>query len=348
MQMDKIKVGIIGSLSFIAEKHIEALKNLESDFDFYGVCDLDENRIRDQAFKYEIPFWTDYKEMLEYSEIDLYVVAVPNHLHRKIGQDVAKAGKDALIEKPITTNLRDADKLIKIFKKKKRNLFVMLQMRFHPALCMVKQAIDEGKLGRILGSSLNIFWFRSGEYFQKSTWKGVKKLEGGSLLNQGIHYIDIMQWLVGPVESVFARIFTLFHKIETEDTVQAILKFKNPAGESGIYSGAGGASGTLNFNIFTYPKNFECSLTIFGTQGTIKIGGEKMQEIKFWDVKNYPMPPIKKTAYILQTYVYADIAQSLRRGLRAEISGGEARKSLEIIEAIYRSAKENKEIRFPL
>ena len=334
--MEKIKVGIIGSLSTAVEKHIEALKNLENDFDFCGVCDIDENRLREQAFKNEIPFWTKYKEMLKLSGIDFYVVAVPNYLHKKIGQDIAKAKKDALIEKPLALNLKEADDLIKIFEKKKKNLFVMMQMRFHPALQAVKQAINEKKLGKILGVSLNIFWFRPREYFKRSAWKGIKKLEGGSLLNQGIHYIDIMQWLIGPVESVFGKTATLMHKIETEDTAQAILKFN------------GGTQGTLNFNIFTYPKNFECSLTIFGEQGTIKIGGERMQKIELWDVKNYPMPPVREPAYILPTYIYANIAQFLRRGLQAEIDGREARKSLEIIEAIYKSAKENKEIKLPL
>lgn len=234
-------------------------------------------------------------------------------------------------------NLKEADELIRTFEKKKKKLFVMMQMRFHPALQVAKQAIVEGRLGRILGADLNIFWFRPREYFKRSTWKGLKKTEGGSLLNQGIHYIDIMQWLFGPVESVCGKIATLMHRIETEDTAQAIVKFKNKA------------LGTLNFNIFTYPKNLECSLTILGEQGTIKIGGERMDDkIEFWDVKNYSMPPIQELAYILQTYTYANIAQSFRRNIKPEIDGREARKSLEIVEAIYKSAKENKEIHLPL
>ncbi len=161
-------------------------------------------------------------------------------------------------------------------------------------------------------------------------------MEGGGLLNQGIHYIDILNWLVGPVESVFGKIATLYHKIETEDTAQALLKLRN----RGL--------ATLNYNIFTYPKNLECSIIIFGDQGTIKIGGERMEKIELWDVKNYPLPPIQEPAYFLQTYVYANIVQCLRRGVVSEADGREARKSLEIIEAIYKSAKENKEIKLPL
>ncbi len=335
--MEKIKVGIIGSLSSVAEKHIEAIKNLANDFELAGVCDLNENELRTQAFKYEIPFWTKYKEMLKASGIDLYVVTTPNYLHRKIGEDIAKEKKDALVEKPLALNLAEADDLIKAFEKRKRNLFVMMQMRSHPAFQAIKQTINEGRLGKILGVSLNIFWFRPREYFQHSTWKGLKKLEGGGLLNQGIYYVDILNWLVGPVESVFGKIATLSHKIETEDTAEALLKLKNGKGLA-----------TLNFNIFTYPKNLECSIIIFGEQGTIKVGGDSMEKIELWDVKNCPLPPIQELAYSLQTYVYADMVQCLRRGITPEIDGREARKSLEIIEAIYKSAKENKEIKLPL
>ncbi len=330
--MDKIKVGIIGSLSSIAEKHIEAIKNLANDFELAGLCDLDENKLRMQAFKYEVPFWTKYKEMLGTSGINFFVVATPNYFHKKIGEDIARAKKDALIEEPLGLNLKEADDLIKIFEKKKKNLFVMMQMKFHPAIQAVKQAIGEGRLGKVLGASLNVFWFRPREYFQRSTWKGSKKMEGGTLLDQGIHYVDILNWLVGPVESVFGKIATLCHKIETEDTAQALLKLKN----RGL--------ATLNYNIFTYPKNLECSIIIFGEQGTIKIGGERMEKIELWDVKNCPLPPIQEPAYSLQTYVYANMVQSLRRGVVSEVDGHEARKSLEIIEAIYKSAKENKEI----
>ncbi len=332
MYMEKIKVGIIGSLSSAAEKHIEAIKNLANDFELAGVCDLDENKLRSQAFKLEVPFWRKYKEMLGTSGINFIVVATPNYLHRKIGEDVAKAKKDALIEKPLALNLAEADDLMKAFEKRKKNLFVMMQMRFYPVLQAAKQAISEGRLGKILGGSLNIFWFRPREYFQRSTWKGLKKMEGGGLLNQGIHYVDILNWLVGPVESVFGKIATLSHKIETEDTAQAILKLKN----RGL--------ATLNYNIFTYPKNFECSIIIFGEQGTIKVGGDSMEKIELWDVKNCPLPPIQEPAYSLQTYVYANMVQSLRRGVASEVDGREARKSIAIIEAIYKSAKENKEI----
>lgn len=334
--MEKIKVGIIGSLSSIAEKHIEAIKNLANDFELAGVCDLDENKLRTQAFKLEVPFWKKYKEMLRDSGISFFVVAVPNHLHKKIGENIAKEKKDALIEKPIGLNLGEADCLIKVFEKKKRKLFVMMQMRFHPVLQAAKQAISDGRLGRILGASLNIFWFRPREYFQHSTWKGLKKTEGGGLLNQGIRYVDILNWLVGPVESVSGKIATLYHKIETEDAAEAILKLKN----KGL--------ATLNYNIFTYPKNFECSIIIFGEQGTIKVGGDSMEKIELWDVKNYPLPPIQEPAYSLQTYVYSDIVKAIRRGTTPEIDGREARKSLEIIEAIYKSSKENKEIKLPL
>jgi len=334
--MEKIKVGIIGSLSSTVEKHIEAMKNLGQDFDFCGVCDLEENRLREQAFKYEVPFWTNHKEMLKLSGANLYVVAAPNYLHKKIGEDVAKEKKDALIEAPISLNLKEAGGLINSFEKRKRNLFAMLPLRASPALKTVKHAIDEGKLGKIYGVDVNIFLFRPAEYFKQSKWKGVKKLEGGGLLDQGIDYIDIIQWFFGPLETVFSKVAVLNHKIETEDSVQAILKFKN------------GAFGALNFNLFSYPQNLECSITIFGSQGTIKIGGEKMQEIVFWDVKNYAMPSFTKPTYNLPTYIYAEIVPVLRGLKKAEIDGREARKSIEIIEAIYKSAKNKKEVKLPL
>jgi UDP-N-acetyl-2-amino-2-deoxyglucuronate dehydrogenase len=218
-----------------------------------------------------------------------------------------------------------------------------MQVRYNPAIIALKNTLDNEKLGKINQVTLTTRWTRPQEYFKD--WRGTSNLDGGSLINQGLHYVDVMQWAVGPVKSVYAITDTLMHKIEIEDIALAILKFKN------------GSYGLIEFNINTYPKNMECSLTVLGEKGTIKIGGEAVNKIELWNVKDYEKPNIeeglKPNVYANGLYqgscpnhsqVYKDLIYDLENNTKKCLRGEDAIDSLRLVLAIYESAKTGKEV----
>lgn len=344
----KIKFGLIGC-GRISERHFVSMENIP-EIELRAVCDIRAERAREISKKYKVDWYKNYQELLERNDIDIVSICTPNGLHVQMGIDAAKAGKDVLMEKPLGINLKGADKLLNCFKKTKRKIFSVLQVRFNPPLQALKKVIEEKKLGSINNAALVVRWTRPQKYFDKDEWRGTKKLDGGTLLNQGIHYIDILQWLLGSVESVFAKKDTISHQIEIEDIVVALLKLKN------------GSYATLEFTICTYPRNLEASVSVLGSKGTIKIGGLAADKIDIWEAKNLPRPNLSSgltpNIYAKGLYqgscpnhlfVYKNIIQYYQGNKSAYITdGNEARKSLEIIEAIYRSADTNKEIFLPL
>lgn len=339
----KIRFGLIGC-GQISSRHIKSIKVLKN-AQLVTVCDLVEQR----AKQYNVDWTTNYHNLIKRDDLDVISVCTPNGLHTQMGIDIARAGKHCLMEKPLGLNLKDADRLINAFKKSGKKLFAVKQVRFNPTVLALKDAVSNKKLGKINNAALVVRWCRPQEYYDRDAWRGTRKLDGGALLNQGIHYIDILQWILGPVVSVYAKIDTIGHKIEIEDIALAILKFKS------------GAYATVEFTLSTYPCNLECSLTVLGKQGTLKLGGPAMDSIEIWQVANCPKPLIKNVlapnVYAGGLYqgscpnhifVYQNIVNHLRKGEKILTDGYEARKSLEIVEAVYRSAKQNKEIKLPL
>jgi UDP-N-acetyl-2-amino-2-deoxyglucuronate dehydrogenase len=344
----KIKFGLIGC-GRISAQHFSAIEAI-SEIELRAVCDIKEDRAKIAAQEYKVPWYKNYKDLLKRNDIDIVSICTPNGFHVPMGIEVAKTGKDVLMEKPLGINLKEVNKLLSYFKKTRRKIFAVLQVRFNLPLRAVKKIIEENKLGKINNAALVVRWMRPQKYFDQDEWRGTKKLDGGTLLNQGIHYVDVLQWLLGPVKSVFAKKDTLSHKIEIEDIVVATLKFRN------------GAYATLEFTINTYPKNLECSISFLGEKGTIKIGGLAADKIETWEVKNLPKPTLAPSlapnVYANGLYqgscpnhlfVYQNIVKYYQGKRSAFITDGqEARKSLEIVEAIYRSARSNKEIFLPL
>ena len=344
----KIRLGLIGC-GRISVQHFLAIEAVP-EIELRAVCDIKENRAKKAAKKYKVDWYKDYQKLLKRNDIDLVSICTPNGLHVQMGIDAAKAGKDVIMEKPLGVNLEEVDRLLNFFKKTNKKFFSVLQVRFNPSIQAVKKIIEGNKLGRINNAALVVRWTRPQKYFDQDEWRGTKKLDGGALLNQGIHYVDLLQWLIGPVESVFAKKDTLSHQIEIEDIVVALLKFKN------------GSYATLEFTICTYPRNLEASVSVLGSRGTIKIGGLAADKIDIWEAKNLPRPNLSSglspNVYAEGLYqgscpnhlfVYKNIIQHYQGNKSAYVTdGSEARKSLEIIEAIYRSANANKEIFLPL
>ncbi|PIN85361.1 MAG: hypothetical protein COV47_02545 [Candidatus Diapherotrites archaeon CG11_big_fil_rev_8_21_14_0_20_37_9] len=346
--MEKIGIGLIGC-GEISARHFNAIKEL-NDLELKAVSDSDPAAAEKAGKENNVPYYTDNKKLFERKDISLVAICTPISTHTDISIEVLNSGKDVLTEKPVGITLESIDKLIAVGKKTGKKIFVVHQVRYNPSVYALKNAIDSGALGKILACNLVVRWFRPEDYFDKK-WYGNKKIAGGTLLNQGIHYLDIMQWLIGDVREVIGRADHIrYPKLEIEDYASALLKFKN------------NALGQIEINVMTYDKNFECSFTVMGSKGTVKLGGKALQTIDYWNVEGNKKPEIPRglgpNIYEKGLYegsvpnhldVYKEILRELQHSGKMEMTAPEARKSVEVALAIYKSSKENsKTVSLPL
>lgn len=342
MSVEKIqKVALIGC-GRIAKVHVDSIQQLDG-LELAAVCDNVPEKLKRFSDTYQVPGFESHSDLLDQTEFDLAVIATPNGSHYPIARDCFEKGNHVLLEKPIAITTEKAEALVHLAKKKNLYFFAVKQVRYNPSIQVLKSAISDGRLGRLFSSSLVVRWTRPQQYFTESDWRGTKEMDGGSLLNQGIHYVDIMQWLMGDVDSVVGRTDRLFHDIEIEDIAFGLLTFQS------------GALGTVEFNINTYPHNVECSLTVLGDKGSVKLSGAAMNEIELWEVKDYPEPAIPK-GYSPNVYagglyqgscpnhifVYQDILNVFRGRDCSYVDGGEALRSLKIVNSLYESASSGK------
>ena len=339
------RVGLIGC-GRIAKVHGEAIRRVDG-LVLGAVCDIDDKKSKAFSVLYNVPGYRDFSRMIEKEQLDIVAIATPNGTHYPIAKGCFEGGFHVLLEKPITITNQDAEDLISVARRKRVHFFAVKQVRYNPSILALKSAIDEGRLGRIFSASLVVRWTRSQEYFDQSDWRGTRMLDGGSILNQGIHYVDVMQWMMGDVKSIFGKVECFCHKIEIEDSALALIHFTS------------GAMGSIEFTINTYPHNLECSLTVLGDRGSVKLAGSAMNEIAIWEVKDLPMPVIPEgfPPYVYEgglyqgscpnhIYVYQDIVKVLRGEDSTIVDGGEALRSLRIINGLYESAKTGKEVVF--
>jgi UDP-N-acetyl-2-amino-2-deoxyglucuronate dehydrogenase len=279
--------------------------------------------------------------MLAAVDCDVVTVATPSGLHPVHGIEAARSGKHVVSEKPMAISLAGADSLIDACAEAGVRLFVVKQNRLNPAIQLVKRAVQKGRFGRIHSANCTVRWARPQEYYDQAPWRGTWAMDGGAFMNQASHYVDLIQWLAGPVESVAAMTATQERKIEAEDSGAAVLRFQN------------GAIGVLDVTMLTYPKNLEGSLTILGDSGSVKIGGTAVNRVETWLFEDYDdddklieaaatTPP---TVYGFghQGY-YRNVLRVLRGEAVPDTDGREGRKSLEIILAIYESARTGKAV----
>ncbi|MCX7922459.1 MAG: Gfo/Idh/MocA family oxidoreductase [Clostridia bacterium] len=354
----KIKFGLVGC-GRISYKHIEALASFHNDAELICVCDIVRERASKKAEEYieylnkqgvghkvETPtIYTDIDEMLKMEKIDAISICTPSGLHPDHGIKAAQAGVHVITEKPMATNLKKADELITVCDASKVKLLVVKQNRLNSTMQFLKRAVDKGRFGKIYMLLVNVLWARPQEYYNEAKWRGTWEFDGGAFSNQASHYIDSLEWLGGPVESVTAITGTLARKIETEDTGSAVIKFRS------------GAIGNINVTMLTYPKNFEGSITIVGEKGIAKIGGVALNKIEKWEFAdgddddefiskaNYEPPNIYGFGH---TGYYENVLKVLRNGADPNTDGREGRKSLELIMGIYKSSREGKTIYLPL
>jgi predicted dehydrogenase len=342
--MKKLNFGIIGC-GRIAYKHAEAIKKNDKANLLY-VCDIIEERAVDYKNKYEAKeYFIDYHEMLERSDLDVVNICTPSGMHAEMGIAAAKAGKHVIVEKPMALSLKDADDLIKACEENGVKLAVCFQNRFNLPVQKLRKALEEGRFGKLTHGSAVVRWFRPQEYYDQAAWRGTRAMDGGCLMNQAIHNIDLLQWMMGPVESVFGYTATNLRKIEAEDIGVAVLKFKN------------GALGVIEASTTIYPENLEESLAIFGEKGTVVLGGIAVNKIETWkfadsqeeneDLKKHQQD-VPNVYGFGHNALIDDFIQAVLNDRNPYIDGREGRKALEVVLSIYQAANTRKESRYPL
>ena len=328
----------------IAKNHFEAISRIDG-LSLSAVCDEVEERAREAGEHCGVPWFTSYDEMLTQSECDAVTIATPSGLHPAHGIKAAKAGKHVIAEKPMAISLSSADALVQACDDAGVHLFVVKQNRLNPAVQLLRRAIDRGRFGRIYMANATVRWARPQEYYDQAPWRGTWEFDGGAFMNQASHYVDLIQWLVGPVESVMAKTATMARRIEAEDSGAAVLKFRN------------GALGVIEVTMLTFPRNLEGSITLIGESGTVKIGGTAVNKVEHWQFASYDdddklidaastTPP---TVYGFgHEGYYRNVLAVLRGDASPDTDGRSGRKSLELVLGIYESAKTGREVPFPL
>ncbi|MFL5487699.1 MAG: Gfo/Idh/MocA family protein [Gemmatimonadaceae bacterium] len=328
----------------ISKNHFEAIETVDG-LELCAVCDGDPVRAEQAGTQWNVPWFTSYEKMLKDAKADVVTIATPSGLHAEQGVAAAHAGKHVVMEKPMAISLTGADALVQACDKAGVNLFVVKQNRLNPPVQLLKRAVDRNRFGRVYMASCKVHWARPQEYYDQAPWRGTWEFDGGAFMNQASHYVDLIQWVMGPVESVMAKTATLARRIETEDSGVAILKFRS------------GALGSIEVTMLAYPRNLEGSITILGEKGSAKIGGTAVNKIELWQFAEYDdddklveaaetNPP---NVYGLghQGY-YRNVLAVLRGEAKADTDGRAGRKSLELILGIYESAKTGREVPLPL
>lgn len=335
---NKIKFSIIGC-GRIAQRHAEHINNFG---ELTAVCDNVYNKAETLGKQYDARTYKDIEDLLENEKTtDVISICSPNGLHAEHTIKALNAGFHVLCEKPMAISVHDCGRMLIAAEKNNRRLFAIKQNRFNPPVAAVKKAIDDGRFGKIYSVQLNCFWNRNEDYYSNS-WKGTKDIDGGTLYTQFSHFIDLLYWLIGDVKKVNSFMNNFHHKdtIEFEDTGVVTLKFYN------------GAIGAINYTVNSYGGNMEGSLTIFGENGTVKIGGQYLNELEYQNIKDFKIEnlPEGNKANNYGQYqgsmsnhdlVYKNVIDVLNNGSSIITNSFEGLKTVEIIDKIYQSARGN-------
>ncbi|KFI05721.1 Gfo/Idh/MocA family protein [Massilia sp. BSC265] len=340
----KIRFALVGC-GRIAKNHMNAIREHHDRAELVGVCDVDPRALESAAAATGARAWRSLDRMLAESEADAFVLCTPSGLHPQQAIQVARAGRHVITEKPMATRWEDGKAMVAAADAAGVRLFVVKQNRRNATLQLLKSAVEKKRFGRIYMVNLNVFWTRPDEYYNSAKWRGTWEFDGGAFMNQASHYVDLIDWIVGPVESLQAYTATLARDIEVEDTGVISLRWRN------------GALGSMNVTMLTYPRNMEGSITILGEHGTARIGGVAVNEVQQWEFAE-PDPDderVKEASYQTTSVYgfghplyYDNVIKVLRGEAEPETDGREGLKSLEVLVAAYRSARDGKRIALPL
>src|SRR5450830_767798 len=288
----KVRFALVGC-GRIARNHFGAINTHADRAELVGVCDVDPEALSKAASETGAKPYVDLTAMLKECDADAFILTTPSGLHCEQAIQIAAAGKHVITEKPMATRWADGKRMVAACDAAGVRLFVVKQNRRNATLQLLKKAVDKKRFGRIYMVNLNVFWTRPQSYYDSAEWRGTWEFDGGAFMNQASHYVDLLDWVCGPVESVMAYTGTLARNIEVEDSGVAALKWRN------------GAMGSINVTMLTYPKNLEGSITILGEKGSARVGGVAVNEIKLWEFADEdPMDQSVAEASYQTTSVY--------------------------------------------
>ena len=340
----KIRFALVGC-GRIAANHFAAIAQHADRCELVGVCDIDSAALAAAAQATGARPFRSLAEMLARSEADAYIIATPSGLHPEQAIQIAAAGRHVITEKPMATRWEDGKRMVAACDAAGVRMFVVKQNRRNATLQLLKRAVDAKRFGRIYMVNLNVFWTRPDAYYNSARWRGTWEYDGGAFMNQASHYVDLIDWIIGPVESLQAYTATLARDIEVEDTGVISLRWRN------------GALGSMNVTMLTYPRNLEGSITILGECGSVRIGGVAVNEVQQWEFATpHEDDLLVREASYATTSVYGfghplyydNVIRVLRGEAEPETDGREGLKSLEILVAAYMSARDGKRVALPL
>lgn len=340
----RIRFALVGC-GRIAANHMRALREHGQDAELVAVCDDDQGALDKAVSSTGVAGYGTLASLLKSTDADVVVLCTPSGLHSQQAIKVAERGLHVITEKPMATRWTDGLNMVRACDDAGVRLFVVKQNRRNATLQLVKHAMEQRRFGRIFMVTINVFWSRPQEYYDSARWRGTWEFDGGALMNQASHYVDLMDWLIGPVESVQAYTGTLARNIQVEDTATVGVRWRS------------GALGSINVTMLTYQKNFEGSLTIIGENGTVRLGGVAVNEVQQWQfADSRPEDENVKAASYATTSVYGfghplyyeNVIRVLRGESDPETDGREGLRSLEILIASYLSARDGRRVALPL
>lgn len=337
-----LKFALIGC-GRIAKRHSDLLGNGEiNSAKLVAVCDIDYFKAQEIGNKFNVPAYDNMNTMMEAEKIDVAVVLTPSGLHAENVINLAKYTKHIVVEKPMALTVADADSMIRACDENNCKLFVIKQNRFNVPVLKLREALESHRFGRLILGTVRVRWARHQKYYDQDSWRGTWAMDGGVLTNQASHHIDMLEWMMGDVESVFAKATTALANIEAEDTAVVTIKFKN------------GALGIVEATTATRPVNLEGSISILGEKGTVVIGGFAVNEMVSWIfekaekddssvLENYSVNPPNVYGFGHKAY-YEHVVSCIFNGTTNLVDGHQGRKSVELINAIYESVETGKEV----
>lgn len=334
-----IRFGLVGC-GKIAAKHVAALRGLNKVAKIVGVFDLSLSTAQAFSQQHSVTAYEDIAKMMT-ANPDVLVILTPSGIHAETLLELTRYNKHFVVEKPLALRLDHVDRALEECDQRGLKIFVVQQNRFNPPVMALKTAISQGRFGRLVLGTVRLRWTRNQNYYDDQKWRGTWALDGGVFANQASHHIDMLVWMMGEVESVFAKTATRLARIEAEDTGVAVIKFKN------------GALGVIEATTATRPKDLEGSISILGEKGTVEVGGFFMNELKTWSfVEQEPMDVglwqnharVPDEPAWSHRRFYEDVITSIRNDRKGIIDGLQGRKTVELISALYESAETGKEV----
>ena len=341
-----LNFGLIGC-GRIAKRHSDLLgRGQIGGARLAAVCDIRPERAQALGRQYNVPHFGDLHDMMKKGDLDVVSILTPSGTHAANVLALAPYGKHVVVEKPMALTLLDADAMIAACATHGARMFVVKQNRLNVPVVKMREALDAGRFGKLFLGTVRVRWCRTQEYYDQDAWRGTWEQDGGVLANQASHHVDLLEWMMGDIESVFAKGITAIARIEAEDTAIATLKFKS------------GALGLVEATTAVRPKDIEGSISLMGEAGTVEIGGFAVNEMKIWNFRDtlpedrdmlvkYSVNPPNVYGFGHQAY-YQHVVDCIERGGRTLVDGLEGRKSLELITAIYESIEKGIEVHMPV